>query len=187
MLELWARAYGSEIRATGEGAVLSLAERTVFALVLGRGLLLELLVGVNNESEPVGDFLSLAPLVVLRLVAQHRLEDDVFRAGGDVQVLQQEQLTQYGHREGRRAVQMARAGALEAGRVIMEVYEADDFDERVKEHEEERAMKLWNQARDWVEAEEMIRCGITCGGDNINGDSGRGSKLKARLRLVLLA
>ena len=54
---------------------------------LRRRLLLELFIRVYYERKPVCYLGLELPLVIVRLVAQHGLEDDVFGARGNIQVL----------------------------------------------------------------------------------------------------
>ena len=64
-------------------------------LWFGRRLLLQLLVSVNHEGKPVRDLGLERLLVVLGLVAEHGFEDDVLGARGDIQVLEEQKLTEH--------------------------------------------------------------------------------------------
>ena len=64
-------------------------------LRLGCRLLLQLLVSVNYEGKPVRDLGLERFLVVLGLVAEHGFEDDVLGARGDIQVLEEQKLTEH--------------------------------------------------------------------------------------------
>lgn len=78
-------------------------------LRLGCRLLLQLLVGVNHEGKPVRDLGLERLLVVFGLVAEHGFKDDVLGARGDIEVLEEQKLTEHRGRQRGRASQ--RAGA----------------------------------------------------------------------------